>query len=108
MQVSVELEWVHIAAIIATTLVIVSFEFYFLGYQQHVFHKKERGAFQFVVKRVLTVYLVAIIASLLLTFLYNLNTIVGSYENIFKLIVAVSLPCTMGAALNDLFKKVKI
>ena len=53
----------------------------------------------------MTFYSVAIITSAYLAFIYNITALAGSNENIAKLIIAISMPCAIGASITDLLKK---
>lgn len=94
----------RITLVILSTILLLSFEIYFIGYQR-VSDKTERKFFQFWFKRIITFYLVAIVVSLYLSFLYNVTGLVGSIENIIRLVVAMSMPCSVGASIADLLKE---
>jgi len=93
----------HVIAIVVSTLAILTAEIYYIGYQR-VENKKARPFGQFWLKRLLTFYAVSIIVSSYLALIYNVIHLVGG-DNVAKLIVAMSLPCSIGASITDLLKK---
>lgn len=97
----------HIIMIIFSTLVILVAQTYFLGYAK-VRNKARRRPGQFIFKRVTTMYIVAIIVSLYLVYVFGINyqeSIANSPREIFKLVVLISMPCSVGAAIPALFKR---
>ncbi|MBI4140600.1 DUF2391 family protein [Candidatus Woesearchaeota archaeon] len=94
----------HVIAIVVSTLAILTAEIYYIGYQR-VENKKARPFGQFWLKRLLTFYAVSIIVSSYLALIYNVIHLVGGGDNVIKLIVAMSLPCSIGASITDLLKK---
>ena len=97
------LDNIRLWLIILSTLFILTLEIYYIGYQR--VRDPKRGFFQFWFKRVTTFYIVAITVSLYLSFIYGLTTVFASPENIIKLVVAMSMPCAIGASITDLLKK---
>ncbi len=105
-QISLHLTEKNIIAIILTTIVILTLEIYFVGYTRVNPKERETRHFgQFWLKRLFTLYIISIIVSLGLVYLYGVNDIVGSSLNVFKVVVAVSMPCAVGAAMPSLLKK---
>lgn len=98
-----QLDSARIGLVILSTLVLLSLEIYFIGYQRVL--DPQRTFFQFWLKRVVTFYVVALIVSLYLSFLYNVTGLVGSVENAARLVIAMSMPCAIGASITDLLKK---
>lgn len=97
----------HIIIIILSTLLILTGEIYFIGYSR-VTKKSERKFCQFWLKRITAFYFVAIATAAFLVYLFGLNLlpeIANNPENIQKLIVLISVPCAIGAAITDLLKK---
>jgi len=93
--------------IVISTLIILTIEIYFIGYRR-VRAKEERKFLQFWLKRLITFYLVAILVSFFIIYvygLYNLPTVGGSLSNMLKLVVVVSMPAAVGAGLADLVKR---
>ena len=96
----------NIYAIVAT-LVILTAEIYFIGHRR-VTKKSERKFGQFLLKRLLVFYLVAIAVSGLLVYLYGLYKlpqVIVSNTGVFNLVIIISLPCAIGAAIGDLLRK---
>lgn len=99
------LAWTNITIIIITTLVLISLEIYFIGYSR-VSDKRKRKPAQFILKRLLAVYIITFTVSMFLTNLFGLNYLVNnSLEDTFKIVFVLSMPCGIGAALADLLKK---
>lgn len=97
----------HIIIIILSTLLILTGEIYFIGYSR-VTKKSERKFCQFWLKRTTAFYFVAIATAAFLVYLFGLNLlpeIANNPENIQKLVVLISVPCAIGAAITDLLKK---
>jgi len=103
-EISPLLDFYRIVIIIFSTIVFLSAEIYYIGYQR-VENKASRPFGQFWIKRLLTFYSVGIIVSAYLAFIYNITSLVGSSENVLKLIIAASMPCSIGASITDLLKK---
>ncbi|MBW3003950.1 DUF2391 family protein [Candidatus Woesearchaeota archaeon] len=101
---SLRLTWTNLTIIIITTIAIITLEVYFIGYSR-VSQRKKRKPGQFVIKRLVAVYLITITVSLFLTNIFGISNIAGNVENIFKIVFVLSMPCGIGAALADLFKK---
>ena len=100
----VMLNWTNILIIIITTLVILAAEIYFIGYDR-VKKRSHRKPGQFVFKRLVAVYLITFTVSLFLINIFGISNLAGSLNNVFKLVFVISMPCGIGAALADLFKK---
>ena len=90
--------------IMLVTIVLLTAEVYFIGYSK-IRDKTKRHFAQFWLKRVVTYYGISMIVSFFLVYIYGLNYFAGTFENIFKVVVAVSLPCALGASLADLLGK---
>ena len=106
-QVSTSLDNLHLTLIILSTLVIITAEIYFIGYSK-VKKKSERKFGQFWLKRICAFYFVAVLTSTFLTYLFGLNLLPEINNNLFnicRLVVLISLPCAIGAAITDLLKK---
>lgn len=93
----------HISLIILSTIIILTLEIYYIAYAK-VKDKNHRGFGQFWLKRILTFYSVAILTTFILVFIYGLTTILDP-GLIWKLIIAVSFPCAIGASLGDLLER---
>lgn len=94
----------HISTIIFFTLIILIAEIYFIGYSR-VEDKKNRRFPQFLIKRLLTFYIVATLVSFILIYIFGLIYLVESTEQLVKIIVIISGPCAIGASIGDLLKK---
>jgi uncharacterized membrane protein len=94
----------HLLAIIGFTFVIVYAETYYLGYRR-VADKKRRPFGQFIFKRLITFVIVALVVSTGIAYLFGIDRIVTSPLHLFKTIIALSMPCALGACLGDLAKK---
>jgi len=101
---SIKLSWINIGVIIFTTIIIIIFEIYFIGYSR-VKNKKKRRPIQFVAKRHIAVYLITITVSIFLANIFAIHTFAGGASNVFKIVFVLAMPCGIGAALADLFKK---
>ena len=96
-------DW-RMVAVMLSTWFVLSFEIYFVGYAR-VEDKSQRPFFQFWAKRLATFYGVGIVVALFLATLYNVTEIAGSLEGMLKIVVAMSMPCSIGASVADLFKE---
>ncbi|MBI4016298.1 MAG: DUF2391 family protein [Candidatus Aenigmarchaeota archaeon] len=96
------LDNLRLLLIVLSTFFILTFEIYYIGYQR--VRDPERKFFQFWFKRVFTFYIVAVFVSFHLSYIYGLTTVIGA-ENIIKLVIAMSMPCAIGASITDLLKK---
>ncbi len=106
-DVSMALTSRHIIAIVVATIFIMTAEIYFIGYRR-IIRKDERKFGQFWLKRILAFYSVSIAVSLLLVYIYGLNNlpmIDNVPWNIARMTIAISMPCTVGAAISDLLKR---
>jgi len=104
-DVSQALDHAHLGLIIIFTLLILTAEIYFIGYSR-VKNKSKRKLGQFWFKRVCTFYLVAVLTATLLVFLFGLNKLPGvNNGGVISLIILISMPCAIGAAISDLLNK---
>lgn len=97
-----QLDVQRLILIILSTVAILTLEIYYIGYQR--VQDPQRKFFQFWFKRLVTFYVVAILVSAYLSYIYSLTTVVGG-ENVIKLVIAMSMPCAIGASITDLMKK---
>ncbi|MBW2970151.1 TIGR02587 family membrane protein [Candidatus Woesearchaeota archaeon] len=92
--------------IVLATLIILTAEIYFVGYQKvPVEHRKFRHFGQFWFKRIVTYYLISLFVALMLLYIYGITQLAATYMNMFKLVVAISFPAAIGAAASDLLGK---
>ncbi|MBW2978305.1 DUF2391 family protein [Candidatus Woesearchaeota archaeon] len=103
-EVAIMLTTLQQILIVISTLVILTFEIYFIGYKK-VRAKEERKFLQFWLKRLVTFYLVAILVSFFIIYIYGIHNLVGNGNNLLKLVVVVSMPSAVGAGLADLAKR---
>ena len=103
-EVGLNLPWQNIVIIIITTLLILTCEIYFIGYSR-VKNKKERPVGQFIFKRLVTMYTIAFLVSLLLLSIFGFLTLSGSLGNFFKLVFVIAMPCSVGAAIPNMLKQ---
>lgn len=103
-SVSMALTTAHLVMIVIATIVVLTGEIYWIGYQ-HAEERRKRPFGQFWLKRIITFYSAALAVSAGLAFLYGLDQFVMSGESISKIIIAVSFPCAVGAALADLLRQ---
>jgi uncharacterized membrane protein len=104
-QVSQALDKFHLAMIVVFTLLILTAEIYFIGYSR-VTKKEERKLGQFWLKRLCTFYLVSGFTAAMLVFLFGLNKLPGvDNGGVMSLIILISMPCAIGAAISDLLNK---
>lgn len=97
----------HIFAILMSTVLTLIAETYFISWTK-VKNKKGRGLAQFLLKRVSALFVVAFVVSTYLVYILgvnNLGLIANSPINVMKLIVLVSMPCAVGAAIPGLLTK---
>ena len=103
-QAGTTLRWENVILIVLTTLLILTFEIYFVGYRR-VKHKERRPFLQFWLKRVVSIYVISVAVSFMIAYLFGINYMVGSTEVLMKIVFAVSMPCAIGAAFTDLLKR---
>jgi uncharacterized membrane protein len=98
----------HIVSIIIVTSLLITVQIYYVGYRRvPLYERKQRTPGEFWAKRFFTIYLVSLLAATLLLYMYNVNYLIGSQENIAKAIIALAMPCSLGATFSDLFRKIK-
>jgi uncharacterized membrane protein len=104
LQVTQQFPVYHKWYIMFAILVILSAEIYSIGYS-HVKNKEKRGFGQFWFKRIVTYAVVGFFVSVFLVYVYALNQLVVSPEHLINTIVALALPCCIGASIADLLKQ---
>lgn len=103
-RVGLMLDWPHLIMITLATWLLLTAEIYFVGYKR-VPNKYQRHFGQFWAKRIVSYYIIALLTATLLLWLYQITEIAGTAYNIVKLVVAVSFPAAIGAAISDLLGK---
>ena len=69
---------IHIILVVISTLAILSIQIYFIGYKK-VKDKKHRDFPQFLIKRLVTLYIIALVVSLYLVYIFNVNHVIGGF-----------------------------
>jgi len=106
LDISLKLSATNLFWIIVCTAVMLSVEIYYIAYSRVPKSDRPHRHFgQFWLKRFTTIYGIAILTSLFLVYLYGINSLAGSFENIVKIVVATSFPCAVGAAVPSLLKQ---
>jgi len=95
---------VHIIPIIAFTIILLTAEIYFIGYQR-ILEKEQRKFGQFWLKRIIAFSIVAFIVAFILTYIFGIIYLVNSNIELFKILIIVSGPAAVGASIGDLLKK---
>lgn len=95
----------HLISILLLTFIFVTIQIYFVGYKR-VVDKQHRTFGEFWAKRFFTICISSLAASLLLIYVYGIDKMIGS-ENIVNAVIASLMPCSLGATLSDLVKKIK-
>lgn len=103
-EVGLNLSNANLLLLILTAWIILSAEIYFVGYGR-VLDKTKRPFGQFWAKRIITYYCIALFTSFLLLSVYGVPEMVQNTWLTFKLVIAVSFPAAVGAALADLLGK---
>ena len=106
LDVGLRLSNFQLLIITVTTWALLSAEIYFVGYARvPVEQQKERGFGQFWLKRITAYYLISLFVAFMLLFVYGINSLVVEPYYILKLVIAVSFPAAIGAAVADLLGK---
>jgi len=103
-DIAINLDSSRVILIVFSTFLILTAEIYFIGYSR-VPNKKTRPFGQFWAKRFVSLYIVTILVSLFLVYIFGINTFVNTGEEVFKIVVLVSMPCAVGAAIPSLLTK---
>jgi uncharacterized membrane protein len=101
------IDYQHLVVMVFVTLFILVFQIYFISYAR-VPNKNERKFLSFMIKRLVVLYSVSMFVTIGLVFLLNLNNnpLVGNDPIIIRnLIIVISFPCAIGAAIPGLLKK---
>ena len=93
----------HIAAIILATILVLTVEIYFIGYER-VQDKHSRKFIQFWAKRIVTFYIVALVVAVGLSYLYGFNLVLDTQAEVVNLTLMLSFPASVGAAIADLLR----
>lgn len=93
----------HVIAIVVSTILILTGTIYFSGYKGIT--DKTTKFFWFWLDRLLGHYAIAIIVSAYIIFLFAFNTQVSSPAEVYQMIMILSMPCAIGAAVPNLLKE---
>ncbi len=104
MNVAMALDPAHILAIIIGTCVILCTEIYYVGYSR-VKPQENRKLGQFMIKRFLTFYGVAIIVSFFLIYILAVNKFLPTSMDVLKMVILMSMPSAIGGAIPSMLKQ---
>jgi uncharacterized membrane protein len=105
-QVGLALTTFKLILITIATWAILSAEIYFVGYARVPAEQRKIRTFgQFWAKRITTYYFISLVAAALLLYIYGIAELAGTPDNVLKLVVAISFPAAIGAAVADLLGK---
>jgi len=94
----------HIRWILFSIAVALSGAIYYIGYAR-VKHKETRKFGQFWAKRFTAYVLIGFGVSYLLVNLYGINILTTNAEHLRNTVIALALPCCIGATISDLLKQ---
>jgi uncharacterized membrane protein len=103
-KIAINLDLIHLELIILFTMGLLIAEIYFV-WSNMVKDKAQRKFSEFLTKRLISLYLVAIISSFFLIYILNIDSQLLSFYDIMKLVVMMSMPCSVGAALPSMLKQ---
>jgi uncharacterized membrane protein len=103
-QTAQNLTLVHIEFIILFTLLILMAQIYFIGYSR-IDDKSDRSFGEFMTKRLVTLYGISLIISFFLVYIFNINMALPDFYNTMKMVVLLSMPSAVGAAVPNLLKQ---
>jgi uncharacterized membrane protein len=101
---TIRLDSMRLVLISIATILVLVLGIYFLGYKR-VKDRERRRPFQFIMKRLITLYIVSIIVPFFLIYIFAVNQQVGTMDNVIKLVVVLSMPCAIGTSISYLFNK---
>ncbi len=105
-QVGLALNMFDLFLMTIATWIILTAEIYFVGYARIPLNQRKQRAFgQFWAKRIFTYYFISLFVAFLLLYLYGIAEMAGTPDNVLKLVVAISFPAAVGAAVSDLLGK---
>ncbi len=90
--------------VILLTFVILIAEIYFISYAR-VKHKERRHFGQHLTKRLLSLYFASLLVSFSLVYLFGVNIIAGGTYEALKIVVVLTMPCAIGAAIPSLLRQ---
>lgn len=96
----------HALFIGIATMIILTSEIYWIGYSRvSLAERRHRGFSQFWFKRFVTLYGIAIIVSVALVHIFGIDQFFSSQQGVFNVVILLSMPCAVGAAIPHLLKK---
>ena len=98
------LDTTRIMLIIIFTFLVLIAQIYFVGYIR-VKHKERRHLGQFLTKRLFSLYLTSLIVAFSLVYLFGVNILAGNTYESLKLVVVLTMPCAIGAAIPSLLRQ---
>ncbi len=85
---------------------ILTAEIYYVGYARVPYNERKQRPFgQFWAKRIFSYYFISIAVAFILLYLYGIAQLVATPDNLLKLVIAISFPASIGAAVSDLLGK---
>ncbi len=93
----------NLILVILFTFVILIAQIVYVWFTR-VPNKKRRRLGQFLTKRLLTLYIISLISSLVLVYLFGLNLQLPSLYEDLKLVFILTMPCSIGAAIPNLIR----
>ncbi|MBN1645444.1 DUF2391 family protein [Candidatus Woesearchaeota archaeon] len=103
-EVGLNLPVYNVFLIVASTILILSAEIYYIGYAK-VKNKRERPFAQFYFKRLLTLYGISFIVSFYLCYIFGFLPLAQTFTGFLNLVLVLTMPCSLGAAVSFMFKK---
>ena len=94
----------HLLLVFLFILIILTSEIYFIGYSR-VVDKARRRFGQFWLKRIVAFYLIALLVSFMIAYIFGLVYLTDSPSHFYNLVVIISAPASIGASVSDLLKK---
>ncbi len=94
---------VNIILIIIATWILLAAQIYYVGYVK-VRRKAKRPFGQFLFKRIISMSIVSFAAAFFLVYIYGINYMVPDFYGLFKIVVAIFMPCAVGAVIPAFFK----
>jgi|SRR3989344_7052691 len=101
---SIRMNGYHTIGVLAATSLTLIFMIYIIGYQR-VKNKELRPVGQFIFKRFVTMYGVAMIVALLSIYLFGIDQILPTRLSLVNALLSVAMPSALGAAIVDLVKR---
>lgn len=94
----------NLLSIVILTILVLTMEIYFISYSR-VYDKKNRPFIEFWAKRFFSLYGTSILISMILVFAFAINREFLTIEGVFKVVMTISFPAAVGAAIPFLLRK---